>query len=106
MSQCIVLNVTEAHEWIDQRDPHPRGVRAQGLHVPQAYRPTLVQTTRAEAEKEAARLACLAGGGEFAVFELVGVCKAQVLTDADHVRGVGPCGALIPRWDDEAGLEI
>jgi hypothetical protein len=105
MSQCIVLNVTEVVEWIDQRDPDPRGMRAQGLHVPPKYRPTLVHTTRAEAEKEAARLACQSGG-EFAVFELLAVCKGKALADTDRVRGLGPCSALIPRWDDEAGLEI
>lgn len=105
MSQCIVLNVSEAGEWVDQRDPHPRSMRAVGLHVPREHRPSLVHQTRAEAEKEAARLAC-ESVGEFAVFELVAIVKAKALTDADHVRGMGRCGALVPRWDDLPGIEI
>lgn len=38
MPQCIVLNVTDRDEWIDQ-DEHPNRKRAIGLHVPAKDRP-------------------------------------------------------------------
>ena len=103
MAQCIVLSITGRDEWTDQVRPHPQGMRAEGRHVPPKYRPSLVHPTRAAAEKEAARLACSTGGygGEFAVFELVAVVAGKVLADTDRVRGTGPCGAFVPRWDDE-----
>lgn len=107
MSQCIVLNVTESGDWTDQATAHPRGLRAEGLHVPLKLRPSLVHPTRDAAEKEAVRLACQTGlqQGEFAVFELVAVVRGKPLSDTDRVKGLGPCGAMFPRWLD-APVEI
>ena len=105
--QCIVLNVTERGDWIDQILPHPKGLRAEGLHVPTKFRPSIVHTTREAAEKEAARLACESGlqEGEFAVFELVAVVRGKPLANTDRVKGMGPCAAMVPRWLD-APVEV
>lgn len=105
--QCIVLNVSERDDWIDQTE-HPHRKRAVGLHVPAKSRPTLIHPTREDAEREAARLACETGtgfGGTFAVFELVAVARAKVLADTDRVRGIGACGAMCPKWQTEQ-LEV
>lgn len=108
MPQCIVLNVTARDEWTDQTE-HPRRKLSVGLHVPAKHRPTLVHHTRAEAEREAVRMACESTTGwadTYAVFELVAVVTGKVLADTDMVRGMGICKALVPKWDDEPGVEV
>lgn len=109
MAQCIVVNVTQRDTWLDQASEHPKGKRALGLHVPASCRPRLVHATREDAEREAARLACTSESGyadEYAVFELVAVVRGKVLADTDRVKGMGTCGALVPRWQDEQGLKL
>ena len=108
MPQCIVLNVTDRDDWIDQTE-HSNRKRAIGLHVPAKYRPTLVHHTREDAEREAARLACTSKHGyadTYAVFELVAVVKGKVLAATDRVQGMGTCKALVPKWDDAPGVEV
>lgn len=95
MPQCIVVNVTLSHEWFDRHFRHV---------IPHDKRPGFIHETRESAEREAARLAG-EHGGEFAVFELVGICRGETLSDTDLVRGVGPCGARIPRWAPD-GAEV
>lgn len=104
MTQCIVLNVTDRLDWVDQVSPHPRNLRVLGLHVPKACRPSLIHPSREEAEKEAARLACETAGS-FAVFELVAIMEGKPLPEPHPVRGMGPNGAAVPRWQTEA-LEL
>lgn len=109
MPQCILVNVTQRDTWPDQVSPHPQGRRALGLHVPATYRPRLVHPTREDAEREAARLACESKTGwadTYAVFELVAVVKGKVLAETDMVRGMGTCNALVPKWNDEAGVKV
>lgn len=108
MPQCIVLNVTDRDDWIDQTE-HPNRKRAVGLHIPRDQRPSLVHHTREEAEREAARLACTSANGyadTYAVFELVAVVKGKVLSDTDRVQGMGTRKAFVPRWDDAPGVEV
>lgn len=103
MAQCIVLNVTDRDEWIDQVE-HPHRKRPVGLHVPSKSRPSLVHPTREAAEREAARLACTSKTGwsdEYAVFELVAIVRGKVLSETDLVKGMGTCNALVPKWTDE-----
>lgn len=95
MPQCIVVNVTHSDEWFDPKSCHM---------IPPSTRPGFIHASRESAEREAARLAGETGG-DFAVFELVGICRGETLSDTDRVRGVGPCGARIPRWLPE-GTEI
>ena len=90
--QCLVVNVTRAGEWWAQRTDRTT--------IPQQQRPSYLHETRGSAEREAARLAGEVGG-EFAVFELVGIVSGNTLSDTDRVKGVGPCGARIPQWAPE-----
>lgn len=95
MPQCLVINATHSHEWFDRHFRHV---------IPHNTRPGFIHPTRESAEREAARLAGETGG-KFAVFELVGICSGDTLSDSDRVRGVGPCGARIPRWAPD-GVEL
>jgi uncharacterized cupin superfamily protein len=100
MTQCIVVNITSRDDWTDQYFTDPTGKRALGLHMPNDVRPRVIHQTRQDAEKEAARLSCTTGnfGSDYAVFELVGIVSGQILVDTDHVKGIGACGAMMPRW--------
>ena len=89
--QCLVVNVSNNEQWDWSMDV---------IHVPSNARPSRIHATREIAEKEAARLAG-EHGGEFAVFELVGIVSGNTLSDTDRVKGVGPCGARIPQWAPE-----
>ena len=89
--QCLVVNVSNNEQWDWSMNV---------IRVPSEARPTRIHATREIAEKEAARLAC-EHGGEFAVFELVGIVSGNTLSDTDRVKGVGPCGARIPQWAPE-----
>jgi hypothetical protein len=104
--QCIVVNVSERDDWLYQTE-HSGRKREVGLHVPKKVRPGLIHESREDAEREAARLACESGGygSDFAVFELVGIVRGKVLADTDRIKGIGPCGALVPKWQTEA-LEV
>lgn len=95
MTQCIVLNVTDSEAWLD---------RQLRLRIPHNMRPSFIYDTREQAEREAVRLAGETGG-EFAVFELTGIVRGATLSDSDRIRGIGPCGARIPKWAPD-GTEI
>ena len=95
MSQFLVVNVSKGDDWITLDDGYTRS----DLHIPRQRRPDVIYALREAAEKEAARLAC-ENGGEFAVFELVAVVHAKALLDTDAVRGMGPCGAMVPKWQE------
>lgn len=95
MPQCIVLNVTDSEAWLD---------RQFRFRIPHNMRPSFIHDTREQAEREAVRLAGETGG-EFAVFELVGIVRGEVLSDSDKIKGIGPCAARIPRWLPD-GTEI
>lgn len=89
--QCLVVNVTNNEQWDWRMDM---------LRIPSGAKPSRIHATREIAEKEAARLSG-EHGGEFAVFELVGIVSGNTLSDCDRVKGVGPCGARIPQWAPE-----
>jgi hypothetical protein len=101
--QCIVVNIGERDDWIDQGES-PQRKRAIGLHIPCEQRPSLIHQTRDEAEREAARLSC-ATGSAFAVFELAGIVIGKPMSSADRTRGIGIESSMCPRWLD-APLEI
>lgn len=98
MPQCVILNITDNHDWRHQAFPH--GKFHPGIYIPNKQRSGLIHPTREDAEKEAVRLACETGG-RFAVFELTDVVSGEPLSDSDRVKGMGPCGARVPRWETE-----
>lgn len=102
MSQCVVIDVTDYAEWWAMDARKLAGEKY--VPIPQPKRPTVIQPDRAAAEKEAARLVATRPGSRFAVFECVGIVNARILSDDDQVRGVGPCGAIAPKWEE--GAEI
>lgn len=98
MPQCIVVSLRDRDDWIDRMRPHPKGMRALGLHMPQKVRPSLIHPTRADAETEAARLAGENPGCRFAVFELVGAVEAQSTGDDHGSWWIKHSAAVVPRW--------
>lgn len=101
MAQCIVLNISDSDDW---RHQLPEYARPPGVYIPKEWRSGLIHPDRESAEKEAARLACQ-HAGRFAVFELVSSLQGRVLEDTELVRGLGACGAVVPRWHEQP-LEI
>lgn len=102
MSECVIINVTDYMEWwaIDARNL----AAEKFVPIPDSKRPTVLQPDRETAEKEAARLVAANPGSRFAVFECVGIVKARILGDNDQVKGVGPCNAVAPHWEE--GTEL
>ena len=105
--QAIVVNISEEAQLLFQAYEHPEKLRVIGVHLQKRVRPSVIFPTLKDAEEEAARLACKAGkdGNTFAVFELVAIVRGEVLADSDHVKGIGPCSAMVPKWQNES-LEI
>ena len=101
MTQCIVVDVTNGLIWVD-RDTPSRGY-PEGIKIPLASRPAFIYESLCIAEKEAGRLSCETDG-EFAVFELVSIAHAKELLDTEAVRGMGPCGARVPKWLEGAKI--
>ncbi len=98
MSAWIVLDVTDCHQW-EVRPP----IYSETVRMPQNKRPTVIQLSREQAEREAVRLA-VKTGGRFAVFELAGVVKGRVLNRGEPMIGAGPGGLHVPQWEDPATL--
>lgn len=96
--QCIVLDVTDKADWREQA--YDKGQWKEGVHIPRQSRASLIHPTQEIAEREAARLAC-ESNGTFAVFGLIATVNGRQLSDQERVRGMGPCAALVPRWQAE-----
>lgn len=91
MSQCVILHVTDAHEW-------DTGVLFGPLKkIPERERSAVLQPSRQVAEIEAARLARKTGG-VFAVLEVVGVVRMEAKPSHVTVGGEVAATSQAPTW--------
>lgn len=91
MSQCVILNVTDAHNWDES-------LGLGGLkYIPSDVRSTALQASREQAEVEAARLA-MKTGGYFAVLEVVGVVRTTEKPSHVTVGGAIAATHKVPEW--------
>ena len=63
MTVCVIIDVTDSHDWSDRFGG--------GTAIPEVKRPTVLQANRPAAEREAQRLAKAHPNRQFAIFEAV-----------------------------------
>lgn len=101
MSECVIIDVTDADEWEARTLGYYLQAERPTLPViPEDKRSTVMQPDRATAEREAASLCRRHPGRRFAVLEVVGVVQAREVPT--HVSLSGRVLAIErrPTWDE------
>lgn len=101
MSECVILDVTDADEWKQRTLGYYLETDRPTLPlIPEGKRPTVMQPDRDTAEREASRLCRRFPGRRFAVLELAGVVQAKEVPTHVTLGGAVVASALRPVWDE------